>query len=216
MHRRHVCLYLLGFALLALSGKIAFAAPSAALQELLRQIFVDQTFEEQHSPQFEWFDDGAAYTALEKSKDVPDAQDIVRYTTASGKREVLISAQSLIPTGQEKPLGIEGYQFSKDKQRLLIFTNTKPVWRQQTRGDYWLLDLNAKTLERLGGEGEPSSMQFAKFSPGGNAVAFVRSNNLFVQDLADRRVRPLTRDGSHTIINGTSDWVYEEELELRD
>src|SRR5581483_4827785 len=91
-----------------------------------------------------------------------------------------------------------------------------PVWRQHTRGDYWLFDLNTKALDRLGGKGEPSTMQFAKFSPQGTAVAFVRSNNLFVQDLVHRRVRQLTRDGSPTIINGTSDWVYEEELDLRD
>jgi len=206
----------LGFLVLSLAGETATAAPSTALQELLRQIFVDQTFQGQQSPQFEWFDDGTAYTALEKSENVPDAKDIVRYTTASGKREILIPAQSLIPSGQKKALSVEGFQFSKEKQRLLIFTNTKPVWRQHTRGDYWLFDLNTKTLERLGGEGEPSSMQFAKFSPQGTAVAFVRSNNLFVQDLANRRVRQLTHDGSHTIINGTSDWVYEEELDLRD
>ena len=143
------------------------------------------------------------------------AKDIVRYTTASGRREVLISARSLVPKGEKKPLSIDGYQFSKDKQRALIFTNTKPVWRQNTRGDYWLVDVSKKALEKLGGRGEPSTMQFAKFSPDGTAVAFVRANDLFVQNLANMSVRQLSGDGSHTIINGTSDWVYEEELALR-
>lgn len=216
MSRRRAFLSLLGSVVLTLPGEIAFSTPSAALQDLLHQIFVDHAFEEKYPPKFEWLDDGAAYTDLEKSKEVTDAQDIVRYTTASGKREILISAQSLIPNGQKKAPSIEGYQFSKDKQLLLISTNTKRVWRQQTRGDYWLFDLHTKTLEKLGGNGAPSTMQFAKFSPQGTAVAFVRSNNLFVQNLASRKVRQLTRDGSHTIINGTSDWVYEEELDLRD
>jgi dipeptidyl-peptidase-4 len=191
-------------------------APSAALQDLLHQIYEEHVFEADLPPSFEWLDDGATYTALEKSQDVPDGQDLIRYVTASGKREILISAKKLVPAGQKQALRIEGYQLSKDKQRLLVFTNSKPVWRQHTRGDYWLLDLNTNTLKKLGGDGEPSTMQFAKFSPDGGAVAFVRLNNLFVQNLDNDRIRQLTRDGSHTIINGTSDWVYEEELGLRD
>ena len=214
--RPRACLCLFGAIVLFVAAGIAPAAPSAALQDLLHQIFVEHAFEGDHPPQFQWLDEGAAYTDLEKANDVPDAQDIVRYETASGQREVLISARNLIPNGQQKALDIEGYQFSKDNQRLLIFVNTRPVWRRHTRGDYWLFDLKTKALEKLGGDGAPSSMQFAKFSPDARAVAFVRSNNLFVQTLADGKIRQLTRDGSHTIINGTSDWVYEEELDLRD
>src|SRR5450432_866192 len=210
------CLLILSPVLLLLAASTASAGPSTALQDLLRQIFVEHTFDGKYPPQFEWLEDGAAYTVLEKSAAITDAQDIVRYATTSGKREILVSASALVSAGQKEALGIEGYQFSKDKQRLLIFTNSKPVWRQHTRGDYWLLDLNTKALEKLGAEGEPSTMQFAKFSPDSAAVAFVRSNNIFVQDLKNGKVRQLTHDGSHTIINGTSDWVYEEELDLRD
>ncbi|MBV8570772.1 MAG: S9 family peptidase [Acidobacteriaceae bacterium] len=194
----------------------ATGAPSPALQGLLKQIFVDKAFDTTFPPEGEWLDEGAGYTVLEKSSDVPDAQDLIRYSTASGAREVLVAARSLIPDGQKKPLTIEGYQLSKDKQRLLVFTNTKPVWRQHTRGDYWVFDFRTKALTKLGGEGEASTMQFAKFSPDSSAVAYVRANNLYVQNLANFKVRQLTRDGSHTIINGTSDWVYEEELNLRD
>jgi dipeptidyl-peptidase-4 len=208
--------YRLGFVALLISGCLLAASPSAALTDLLRQIFVDDSFEGSRPPQFEWSDDGAAYLALEKSKQTPDALDIVRYSTASGDRQTLVAAQSLIPPGQAKPLAIEAYRFSSDKQKLLIFTNSKPVWRRHTRGDYWLLDVPAHQLFKLGGDGEASTMQFAKFSPDAKAIAYVRANNLFVQDLDTRKIRRLTRDGSHTIINGTSDWVYEEELDLRD
>ncbi|MBV9499109.1 MAG: S9 family peptidase [Acidobacteriaceae bacterium] len=210
--RSHLRLFLFAVA----SASAAVAGPSPALQNLLHQIFVEHAYEGKGPPQFDWFEDGAAYTALEKSVDVPDGQDIVRYETKSGAHQVLVSARTLIAGGEKKALNIEGYQFAKNKLRLLIFTNAKPVWRQHTRGDYWLLDLHTKTLEKLGGGGEPSSMQFAKFSPDGTQVAFVRANDLFVQDLARFAVRQLTHDGSHTIINGTSDWVYEEELDVRD
>jgi dipeptidyl-peptidase 4 len=214
--RRCACFSLLASVLILVTRAAAAAAPSAALQNLLHQIFVEHMFDVKYAPESEWLDDGAAYTTLEKSSDVPDAQDIIRYTTASGRREILISARSLIPKAEKKALSIEGYQFSKDKQHLLIFTNTKPVYRQHTRGDYWVLDLKTKALEKLGGNSEPSTMQFAKFSPDGTAVAFVRANNIFVQDLGKQAMRQLTYGGSHTIINGTSDWVYEEELDLRD
>jgi dipeptidyl-peptidase-4 len=214
--RKSSCLLLLTLLVSFFTANPAYAAPSPGLQDLLHQIFVDHAFAAKAPPQFEWLDDGAAYTVLEDSPDVSGAQDIVRYTTASGKRDILVSAKTLIPAGQKQALPVEGYEFSKDHQRLLIFTNSKPVWRRHTRGDYWLLDLHTNALEKLGGAGEPSTMQFAKFSPDAASVAFVRANNLFVQDVPNGSVRQLTHDGSHTIINGTSDWVYEEELDLRD
>jgi dipeptidyl-peptidase-4 len=209
-------LWILFTSVLFFSASIGSAAPSTALQNLLRQIFVEHAFDVKYPPQFEWLDDGASYTVLEKSADVANAQDIVRYATASGQREILVSAKTLIPTAQKDALHIEGYQFSADKQRVLIFTNSKPVWRQHTRGDYWLLDVRTKALQKLGGTGDPSTMRFAKFSPDASSIAFVRSNNLFVQNLQESKIKQLTHDGSHTIINGTSDWVYEEELDLRD
>src|SRR6202041_4193074 len=102
------------------------------------------------------------------------------------------------------------------KSRVLIFTNTAQVWRRNTRGDYWVLDLKSGSLQKLGGDAPGSSMLFAKFSPDGTRVAYVRANNIYVEELANGKITQLTRDGSSTIINGTSDWVYEEELALRD
>src|SRR5271156_5250190 len=214
--RKSANLLTLSLLALFLTANPVAAASSPSLQDLLHQIFVEHTFAVKAPPQFEWLDDGAAYTVLEDSPDVSGAQDIVRYTTASGKRDILVSAKTLIPAGQKQALPVEGYEFSKDHQRLLIFTNSKPVWRRHTRGDYWLLDLHTNALEKLGGAGEPSTMQFAKLSPDAASVAFVRANNLYVQDVPNGSVRQLTHDGSHTMINGTSDWVYEEELDLRD
>ena len=121
-----------------------------------------------------------------------------------------------MPAGAKAPLDIDDYAWSADGKRLLIFTNTEAVWRQNTRGDYWVLDVAAGRLKQIGGKAPESSLMFAKFSPDGTRVAYVRANNIYVEHLADGRTAALTSDGSETTINGTSDWVYEEELGVRD
>jgi dipeptidyl-peptidase 4 len=84
-------------------------------------------------------------------------------------------------------------------------------------GRFWVLDLADWRLQQLGGpDAEPSTLMFAKFSPEGGRVAYVRAHDLYVERLADHRITRLTHDGSRTVINGTFDWVYEEELNLRD
>ncbi|MCA9975601.1 MAG: DPP IV N-terminal domain-containing protein, partial [Anaerolineales bacterium] len=97
-----------------------------------------------------------------------------------------------------------------------IFTNTKRVWRMHTRGDYWVLDLPSGRLTQLGGEAEPSTLMFAKFSPDNQSVAYVRQNNIYVEEISSGVISQLTHDGNEHCINGTSDWAYEEEFKLRD
>ncbi len=203
-------------ATLFLAASTASAAVNPSLESLLHRIFVTHDFDLAPAPDIEWLDNGAAYTVVEKSSDPAGAQDLVQYTTASGARSVLVSARDLIPQDAAKPLTLDGYSLSNDRTRLLIFTNTKPVWRRHTRGDYWLYNFAAKSLVKLGGPGDASTMQFAKFSPDASSIAYVRANNLYLQNLSTLAVTPLTRDGSNTLINGASDWVYEEELEVRD
>jgi dipeptidyl-peptidase-4 len=194
------------------------AQVSEESDKLLHRIFGSSDFEVKRFGPARWLDGGEFYTTVEPSESVKEkgAKDIVRYETATGKREILISASKLIPPGVKSPLMIDDYAWSKDKSRVLIFTNTAQVWRRNTRGDYWVLDLKSGTLQKLGGDGPASSMLFAKFSPDGSKVAYVRGNNIYVEELAGGHITQLTHDGSNTIINGTSDWVYEEELALRD
>jgi dipeptidyl-peptidase 4 len=163
----------------------------------------------------EWFGNGESYLALEPSAS-GGGTDIVRYQTASGARDVLIAASRLIPKGETKGLEIEDYRFSSDGQLLLIFTNTQAVWRQHTRGDYWILNLQSGALRKLGGDAAPSTLMFAKFSPDNSKVAYVRGNNIYVEETASPKIVQLTHDGSGTVINGTSDWVNEEEFDIRD
>jgi dipeptidyl-peptidase-4 len=193
------------------------AAQEAEVQAMVRRIFVSHEFEPERFGPARWLEDGSAYTTLEPSNAVPDAQDLVRYDTAIGAREVLISARQLIPRDGKSPLEIEEYNWSPDGTKLLVFTNTQRVWRDNTRGDYWVLDRGTGALHRLGGPEAPaSSLMFAKFSPTGDRVAYVRQGDLWVEDLATGAITRITDSGSRTLVNGTTDWVYEEEFSLRD
>jgi dipeptidyl-peptidase-4 len=128
----------------------------------------------------------------------------------------LIQAEQLVAPVASNPLLVEGYEWSEDGSKLLVFTNTRRVWRTNTRGDYWVLDLEEGRLIQLGENFPEATLMFAKFSPDGTRVGFVQANNIYVQDLADGSTTPVTTDGSRTTINGTFDWVYEEEFSLQD
>ncbi|MCX6857415.1 MAG: S9 family peptidase, partial [Verrucomicrobia bacterium] len=149
-------------------------------------------------------------------KDGKDGKDLVSNETAGGKKTLLATAQQLTTQGAKKPLSVDSFEFNADESQVLLFTNTKKVWRKNTRGDYWLLDLASKKLTKLGGDAAAATLMFTKFSPDGKHVAYVRANNVYVQNLSDLKITALTTDGGNTVINGTSDWVNEEELYIRD
>lgn len=155
-----------------------------------------------------------------------DGHDVI-YETPEGETQTIIQANELRPRQDPanpatvlenaRPINIEGFTFSKDHNTLLIFTNSKRVWRQNTRGDYWILNRSQNIFRKLGEKGmEESTLQFAKVSPDGSRVAYVCKNNLYLEDVVSGKVWPLTQDGNDDIINGTFDWVYEEEFECRD
>jgi dipeptidyl-peptidase-4 len=112
---------------------------------------------------------------------------------------------------------VDDYQWSKDKSLLLIYTNAKYVWRDKTRGEYWLLNLNDGDLWKLGDEQSAASqMMFGKFAPDSSKFAYVLNNNIYLQDLTSRTIIALTSDASESIINGLFDWAYEEEFSIQD
>ncbi len=141
---------------------------------------------------------------------------LVRYQLPGFERTIVAEAALLTPAGQGQPLAPQAYSFNDDEKKLLLFTNTKKVWRLNTRGDYWILDLTSHTLKQLGAGRPPSSLMFAKLSPDGTKAAYTSEHNLYVEDLATGSVTPLTKDGAFRMINGTFDWVYEEEFACRD
>ena len=185
----------------------------------LQRIFASREFFGQRFGPARWLTAGDAYTTLEPAASATGV-DIVRYDAEMGRRTVLVPASRLVPAGAAEPLEIEDYSWSPDAKRLLVFTNSQRVWRENTRGDFWVLDLASWSLRKLGGNARPSTLMFAKFSPDGGRVAYVRERDLYVEPLdgggGGKRIVRLTSDGSETIINGTFDWVYEEEFSLRD
>jgi dipeptidyl-peptidase 4 len=209
-------------ALIAFSFLVAIAAPPSAYAQL-RESAAKLIARTMGNPEFRpktfrggtWLGSGDSYLDLEPSAS-GIGSDIVKYQTATGAREILVAADRLIPAGEKAPLAVEDYHMSRDGHRVLVFTNSKTVWRQNTRGDYWVLDLTSGALHKLGGNAPASSLMFAKFSPDNSKVGYVRQNNVYVEDLPGGKITQLTNDGSATAINGTSDWVNEEEFDIRD
>ena len=204
----------------SLGGTLAAQRAPAGSDSTLTvdRIFASPEFRASSLGPLAWLADGISYTTLEPPASGRSGRDIVRYDAETGLRTILVPAARLIPAGDSTPLEIEDYSWSSDGRKVLIFTNSQQVWRTNTRGDYWVLDLAGWTLKKLGGNGPASTLMFAKFSPDGNRVGWVRyaESNIYVEDLASGKLTQLTHDGSRTTINGTFDWVYEEELGLQD
>ncbi len=158
-----------------------------------------------------WLPDGHDYLIP-----TSDGKQIVHVDTESGVETVLVDAARLTPGLEAAPLSIDGFELSGDGSRVLIFTNSVRVWRRKTRGDYWVLDLSSHALQKLGGDAPASSLMFAKFAPNSNLVGYVRERNVYVENLLSGEITQLTTTDSDDVINGTFDWVYEEELSLRD
>jgi len=216
MKSKKFSVLLLSVLIFLVSGITLSAQDKNSENLTLERIFASGEFVPEGFGPAHWLKDGLSFTTLEKSTTTPGGRDIVLYQARSGQRQILVPASFLIPRDQKTPLSVDGYYFSEDMKKVLIYTNSQRVWRQKTRGDYWVLDLNAHELKKLGQGTEPAFLQFAKFSPDGKKVAYVYKNNLYLEDLATGQVTRLTDDGSEDIINGTFDWVYEEEFSLRD
>jgi dipeptidyl-peptidase-4 len=142
----------------ALAAILALAPSPAAAQETdLGIVTLDRLFSADFRGGFfgpaRWLDDGDAYTTLEQSED-GQGRDLVKYDTRTGERSLLIRASSLIPSDGSGAIGIQGYEWSPDGTKLLIFTNSKRVWRRNTRGDYWVYDMATGALRKLGGDAE--------------------------------------------------------------
>ncbi len=181
----------------------------------LENIYKNYAFGQDGYAAVRWMKDNKGYTTLQRNEEV-QGYDIVKYDAKSGNSKVLVSASQLVPEGSSVPLDIRDYSWSADNARLLIFTNTRRVWRLHTRGDYWVLHMESGRLQQLGENVERATMMFAKFSPDGKKVGYVSKQNIYVEDLQTGEVTQITTDGGDNIINGTFDWVYEEEFGCRD
>lgn len=199
--------------ILLVSSMAVFAQDS---QLTLDRIFKSGDFRSESFGPAKWTEGGKAYTTLESSTEFPGKKDIVEYQAKSGDRVVLVSASKLVPSLNEQPLTIKDYQWSHNKKYLLIYTNVRRVWRDSTRGDYWIKNLSSGSLRQLGKDLPVASLMFAKFSPDDTRVAYVSGHNIYVEDIEGGQVTALTTNGSAKLINGTFDWAYEEEFQIQD
>ncbi len=179
------------------------------IQYCIVLIFLTVTYTVTYAQQIKWAKEGSSYYKAEGG-------DIVKYSLPQNSKSTIVAKDKLKPQGQAKGLAIRNFLFSTDEQKLLVYTNTKKVWRLDTRGDYWLYNMADGSLKQLGTSLPASSLMFAKFSPDGNKVAYVSKYNLYVEDLASGSITQLTHDGTRQVINGTFDWAYEEEFFCRD
>lgn len=193
------------FAAMTLSAAALSAQPVLTLED----IYTKGTFRGRGAPSPTWMDDGVSYSTM-----TPDG--LMKVSAATGESTLLVPMSSFTPEGSGEPLRVERYTWSADKTKLVVYTNSSRVWRANTRGDYWIVDIAAGRIRQMGIGLEPSRMMFGKLSPAGDKFAYVYYNNIYVEDVATGERRQLTTDGSSTIINGTFDWVYEEELDDRD
>lgn len=156
-----------------------------------------------------WSADGDAYYTA-------SGKQITLHTIESGSESVFVDSTALTPNGQAA-LRVEGFSISDDLNKVLVFTNSKRVWRYNTRGDYWLLDRASGSLKQLGKNLPESSLMFAKLSPDGTKAAYVSEHNVYMEDLSSGQVTKLTdSQGKPKLINGTFDWAYEEEFSCLD
>ncbi|WP_348822329.1 S9 family peptidase [Flavobacterium aestuarii] len=162
-----------------------------------------------NAQKIKWANNNSGYYTAEKG-------EIIKYQLPDFVRTKIIETSQLTPEGAKKALNIKNFEFSQNEKLVLIYTNSKKVWREETRGDYWLYNTETKTLHQIGKDKPESSLMFAKLSPDNNSVAYVSNHNLYVEDIASGKITPLTTDGTDRLINGTFDWAYEEEFNCRD
>ncbi|ETZ21519.1 S9 family peptidase [Pedobacter sp. V48] len=156
-----------------------------------------------------WSKDGNSYYEVSQG-------EIVSISLPLNERKTIVSRNLLYSSGNTGLGEIKSFEISEDGTKVLLYTNSKKVWRYETRGDYFVADLKTNQLSQVGKDKPASSLMFAKFSPDGNKVAYVSKHNLYVDDLMSKTSKALTTDGTERLINGTFDWVYEEEFDCRD
>lgn len=145
---------------------------------------------------------GDYYTQIDKNK---NGSKLNKYSYRTGK---LISN---IADSEKLDIPITDYSFSEDEKKVLFACETEDIYRYSSRSIYYVYDVNKRSLNKL----LDQKVMYATFSPDGSHIAYVKDNNLFLMNLESKKETQITKDGiNNEIINGASDWVYEEEFGL--
>ena len=147
---------------------------------------------------------GSYYSVLEN-----DSINVYKYKNGNYVKTI-VTASELIPEGKKENIKLGNYTFSKDENKILFPTKTEYIYRHSSKSEFYIWDIKNKTLQQLSENGK---QRLASFSPDGSKVGFIRNNNLFIKNLTSNTETQITKDGLYNnIINGTTDWVYEEEF----
>src|SRR6478609_794712 len=171
----------------------------AQKQITIEDFTTKNTFAQKSVNGINWMNDGKFYTSITDNK-------IIKYDIALGQAvETIVDGNEL-----SEKITIDSYQMSGDEKKILLTTHFESIYRRSFKADYYIYDIATKSLRKLSAGGKQS---YATFSPDGSKVAFTRDNNLFYVTVSDLKETQLTTDGKFNfIINGSTDWVYEEEL----
>jgi dipeptidyl-peptidase 4 len=217
----------------------ALSAQAVVPPLTVERIFRSRDFVAQGLPFVQWMKDGRSYLSVKSGE---TGTSLVRVNAATGAETVLVPV-GVLKDGAGKPIDVEDVTLSHDESKALIFHSSVRVWRTNTRGVYHVVDFATRAVTPLvgaesrtaattavrptsgpsflatglaSGASDPDLQMFAKFSPDDAKVAYGRGNDLWVKDLRTNADARLTNDGTDDIINGTTDWVYEEEFGLQD
>jgi dipeptidyl-peptidase-4 len=211
MQKKYIALFLFVF---NLSSSIAQFKKDITVEDL----WLKGVFQPEYPEGFNWMNNDLYYTNLEPAEETsslttrPMLTVIRKYGVVKNEAlEKMVDLSNIKPEGEENTIDIESYSFSRDESKVLIATETERMYRRSSKSHYYIYDLASKKLRGL----STGKQAYADFSPDGKKVAFVRENNLFYVDLSTGKEVQITSDGKHNeIINGSTDWVYEEEFEF--
>lgn len=173
----------------------------------LEDIFKKGTFSQRYVSGFHSLNDGKTYASIERDK-TSGKLKVVRNNFSDGKTASIFFSEDELKY-QGKTLN-PTTNFNPDETKVLLSQDEEAIYRHSVKANYFVFDLKSRKLTNVSAKGK---QQYASFSPDGNHVAFVRDNNIFIRDLISSQEKQITSDGkSNIIINGSADWVYEEEF----
>ena len=199
---KYIITLLLSIFLLGFSGLTTVQSQTKKIT--LKDIYTDSKLYPKRVYGIRSMKNGDYYSVLQN-----DSINVFKYKNGKYVKTIL-TASELIPEGQEENIPLRSYTFSKDESKILIPTETEHIYRYSSQSNFYIWNVKNKTLHQLSENGK---QRLASFSPDGTKVVFIRDNNLFIKDLKNNTEKQITNDGLYNnIINGTTDWVYEEEF----
>ena len=182
---------------------ISLSLFSQSKEITLEDIWLNYNFYPKNFRGLKSMNNGDFYTKLKKSD---EGQEIIKYQFKNGKE-----VTTLFKSTDFDIKNINSYSFSNDDKLMLLTTETESIYRYSKRAIYYVFNIHNNKLKQI----SENKIRYATFSPDGSKVAYVFGNNLFIKNLKNGQETQVTSDGKKNhIINGASDWVYEEEFKL--